>query len=126
MNFEKVKKVKHSKAFTLLDGIIVAALFAIIAFAAFLIYRVQPAVVTITAPDYYREAPISEDAEIVLDDLTVHIEGGKVWVTDATCGDKTCEHTGKISRAGQSVVCLPNGIVVSVTGKSDLHWEIGR
>lgn len=126
MNFEILKKVKHSKAFTVLDGIIVAVIFAVIVLSAFVIYRVPPTVVSITAPDYYKEASLSDNADIFLDGLTVHISDGKVWVTEANCDDKTCEHTGKISRAGQSIVCLPNGIVVSIIGKSDLQWEIGR
>ena len=46
---------------------------------------------------------------------TLHIEKGQAWVTDASCPDKICEHTGKISLEGSAIVCLPNRLVVYVT-----------
>lgn len=127
MNFEKVKKVKNSKPFTVLDCIIVAALTAIlVGLIVWLFFRETPSKVVITSPDFYEELELSEDATVSLEHITVHVDGGRVWVTDADCPDKTCEHTGIITRAGQSIVCLPNGVVVSISGKSDLQWEIGR
>lgn len=126
MNFENVKKVKRSKAFTALDAILTAVIAVAIGLSIWLIYRTPSKTVTITAPNYERSFPLDVDADIELEHLTVHIKSGKVWVTDADCGDKTCVHTGAISRSGQSIVCLPNGIVISVSGEDDLHWEIGR
>lgn len=127
MNFEKVKKVKNSKPFTVLDAIIVAVLaLALVGVFIWLFVREKPSTVIITAHDYYRELALDSDAEVLLEHLTVHVSDGRVWVTDADCPDKTCEHTGEISRAGQTIVCLPNGVVVSITGESDLQWESGR
>ncbi len=126
MNIESVKKVKQSKPFTVFDAVIVAVLVAAIGISIWLIFRTPAATVTITAPDFSHEYSLDGDATVALDCLTVHISGGEVWVTDSQCRDGTCEHTGKISRAGQSIVCLPNGVVITVNGKSDLHWEIGR
>ena len=40
--------------------------------------------------------------------------GGKVWVTDASCPDKICEHYGKISGDGEVIVCLPNRLIIQV------------
>ncbi|MCM1368435.1 MAG: NusG domain II-containing protein [Roseburia sp.] len=126
MNLENVKKVKRSKAFTVLDAVITAMLVVAIGVAAWAIYRKPPRSVVITAPDYERSFPIDIDTEVRLEHLTVHIESGKVWVSDADCADKICENTGSISRAGQSIVCLPHGITVTVSGESDLHWESGK
>ncbi len=39
-----------------------------------------------------------------------------VWVEDASCPDKTCARTGKITRPGQTVVCLPARISVRLVG----------
>ncbi|MBN2415757.1 NusG domain II-containing protein [bacterium] len=47
----------------------------------------------------------------------VIIDGGSVWVDEAPCPGKICKAAGKISRAGQSIVCVPNRIVITVTGK---------
>ncbi len=126
MNIDTVEKVKRSKAFTALDIAVVIVLITAIALGAYFIYRVPPATVTVSAPDYNREFSLDDDKTVVLEHLVIHIRSGKVWVTDADCADKTCEHTGKIGRAGQSIVCLPNSVVVTINGASDLQWEVGR
>ena len=45
---------------------------------------------------------------------TLVIEGGKAWMTEADCPDGLCLGMGKISSAGQSIVCLPHKLVVEV------------
>ncbi|MBD5132197.1 MAG: NusG domain II-containing protein [Clostridiales bacterium] len=128
MNVEAVKKIKRSKPFTLLDVVLVVIIAVIIGLSAWLSYRAPVATVRITADGYEKTLSITDKADIELDCLTVHIDGGYVWVTDADCADKVCEHTGRISRAGQSIVCLPNGVVVTIVGGNkgdDLDWEVG-
>ena len=44
------------------------------------------------------------------------IENGEAYLTDATCPDKICIHMGKISMVGQSIICLPNEVVITVEG----------
>ena len=64
----------------------------------------------------YAEASLPANVEIDVDGLlTVVIEDGEVWVIDSTCPDGLCEGMGRISRSGESIVCLPNGIVVKIT-----------
>lgn len=126
MNIERVKKVKRSKAFTIIDIIVVAVLAVSVALSVWLIYRTPAATVSVSAPDCKREFALDSDTVIQLEHLTVHIEGGAVWVTDADCRDRTCEHTGRITRAGQSIVCLPNDVVITINGNGDLAWEVGR
>jgi hypothetical protein len=126
VKIDAVKRVKASKPFTVLDAVILAALIAAAGLGAFFIYRIPPAAVSVKADGHVRTYPLDEDREIALGHLTVRIVDGAVWVEHADCADRTCERTGKITRAGQSIVCLPNGIVVKIVGKSDLSWEIGR
>lgn len=45
---------------------------------------------------------------------TLHIENGAVWVSDATCPDKICEHSGKITLPGELIVCLPNRLIIQI------------
>lgn len=125
MNRDSVIKVKRSKPVTALDGIIAALLAVTAALCAWLVFRTPASVVTVRAPNYERTFPLDADAEIELDGLTVCISDGEVWVANANCPDKTCEHTGKISRSGQSIVCLPNGVTVTISGEGDLAWEVG-
>ena len=42
------------------------------------------------------------------------IEGGVAYLSYANCPDHTCVRTGKIKYSGQSIVCLPNRITVTV------------
>ena len=51
--------------------------------------------------------------------LTVKIEGGEVWVEDADCPDLVCKHTGKISKSGDGILCVPAGVRILVKGGGD-------
>ena len=48
---------------------------------------------------------------------TVVIENGQAYVTDADCPDKICEQMGRISKPGETIVCLPHKLVVEVSGE---------
>lgn len=47
------------------------------------------------------------------------IENGYVCVKEADCPDKICVRQGKISRQGQTIICLPHNLVVTITGGED-------
>ncbi|MCH5158436.1 MAG: NusG domain II-containing protein [Clostridiales bacterium] len=126
MNFENIEKLKKSKPITVLDIILLVVIAAAIGASFGAVYRRPKTTVLITAPSFSRELSVYDDAVIELDHITVHIESGRVWVTDSVCHDKVCEHTGIISRAGESIVCLPYGIVITINGRSDIQWVIGR
>lgn len=44
----------------------------------------------------------------------VVIEGGEAYMAEASCPDKLCVHQGHISSRSQSIVCLPNRVIVTV------------
>ena len=44
----------------------------------------------------------------------VVISGGTVSVTEASCKNQVCVKHGAISRPGESIVCLPNRMVVRI------------
>ena len=44
------------------------------------------------------------------------IEDGEAWVEEADCPDKLCVRQGKVRYTGQSIVCLPNKLSVTVEG----------
>lgn len=50
---------------------------------------------------------------------TITISDGVVYVSDANCPDKLCMNMGQISSIGQSIVCLPHKLVVTVEGDKD-------
>lgn len=51
--------------------------------------------------------------------LYVEISDGKVRVLDSTCPDKLCVHQGWISNVGETIVCLPNRITISIVGGNE-------
>ncbi len=50
--------------------------------------------------------------------ITLVIEKDGVYVEYADCPTQDCVRTGKITRAGESIVCLPNRVVVTLEGKA--------
>ena len=55
------------------------------------------------------ESPGGGTNRLVIKDGTVHME-------EASCPDKVCIKQGTISETGQSIVCLPNRVIVTITG----------
>ena len=47
------------------------------------------------------------------------IEDGEAYLRYADCPDKVCVNTGKIKYEGQTIVCLPNKIAITVRGTAD-------
>lgn len=49
---------------------------------------------------------------------TLVIEDGAAYLSYSNCPDHTCERTGKLRYVGQTAVCLPNKLSVTVRGES--------
>lgn len=47
--------------------------------------------------------------------LHFSIEAGKVRMISSDCPDKICIHHSPISKLGESIVCLPNRVVLLIT-----------
>jgi len=65
--------------------------------------------------------PLSREATLTVgEDLgfrnVVEVAGGRVRVADADCPDRLCVRQGWISRDGESIVCLPHKLIVTVRG----------
>lgn len=65
----------------------------------------------------YGEYSISGQETIEIGDTNrIQIENGTVWMEWADCPDQVCVHHRKISHSGESIICLPNEVVVSIEG----------
>ncbi|MBR5230470.1 MAG: NusG domain II-containing protein [Firmicutes bacterium] len=75
----------------------------------------------------YAVYPLSEDRtiQVTVDGHTnnITIKDGTVSMTYSTCKNQVCVNTGSISHAKDAIVCLPNRIVVEITGSSDKGGE---
>ena len=50
---------------------------------------------------------------------TLIIENGVAHMSYSDCPDHTCERKGKIRYSGQTIVCLPNKLTITIVGKTD-------
>lgn len=71
--------------------------------------------------DIRHELSLGEDGVFGFDgiDAEFEVKDGKIRLTNASCPDKLCEKTGFIGSAGQSIICVPNRITVSVSSADD-------
>lgn len=53
----------------------------------------------------------------------VVIHDGAAHVSASPCRSKICVNTGEISYSGQLIVCVPNKVVVRVTGQEELPYD---
>ncbi len=69
--------------------------------------------------ELYGRYLLDTDASIDIGDSNrLIISSGSVYMESARCPDKTCVKQGKISRVGQSIICLPNRVIVVIEDDS--------
>lgn len=66
------------------------------------------------------ELPLNEDRSLVLGEgehtNTLVIADGKAQVIGASCPDRICVRQGAVQYDGESIVCLPHRLVITVRG----------
>ena len=77
----------------------------------------------------FGEYPLSEDRIVeIKHDHGVNvliIEGGKAYMAEASCPDGICVDHRPIFRDGESIVCLPNRLVISFLGTQEIDAVVG-
>ena len=82
------------------------------------------AVITVNSQEYCRvvlsdvESPYDLAVPVGDDEVVVHITCESACVKESSCPDKLCVNTGELTKSGQSAVCLPMRVSVSLV--SDL------
>lgn len=114
-----VQKIKTEKPFFKFDVLIVVfALILCLLPLLSLFFKTKGDVVTITYDGQTITYPLDENATVRLKDgaITVEIQSGVVRVVSSDCESGICVHTAPISNAGETIVCIPNSLVVKITG----------
>lgn len=80
-------------------------------------------VITVDGKEYGRYS-ITEEKKIRIpgkegNENVVLIHKGYVKMKTASCPDKICVHHRKISKNGESIVCLPNKVVVEIQSQTE-------
>lgn len=94
----------------------------------FLVYRMGgkgggEAVIYQNGSEYARIALSTEQEIRIGQTNTLVVEQGKVRMKEADCPDQICVKHRPVSRTGESIVCLPNRIVVEIQGGPEKHTE---
>ncbi len=105
----------------LIAGLIVIALLGLVA-VRYMAGGVDTVVVQADGKEVFR-VPLADDGRLSADGprgkTEIEIKDGRVRVIDSPCRRKTCVHTGWIDKAYQTIVCMPNRVVIRLTGSSD-------
>ena len=116
------KKCEYS-LFRVWDIVVIVVVLALVAAALCMIFlptEGKTAEVYVDGEKYVT-LRLDKDERLALDHLTIVVSDGNVWVEDADCKDKICEKTGKISKEGQSIICLPNRLIIRILGKGEVE-----
>ena len=72
--------------------------------------------------------PLDKDTSVVIGEgdhtNTLVIRDGEAFVTAASCPDHICKDRGAIRYDGETIVCLPNRMVVAVVGGENSGMDI--
>ena len=53
----------------------------------------------------------------------IEIKNGKVQMIYSDCKNQNCVHQGRISKTNQTIVCLPNRVMVEIRGEEDSKYD---
>lgn len=73
------------------------------------------------------EIPLSGTGEYVfpeIPDMVFAVDNGAVSVTESGCSDKICVRTGKISRGGEAIICVPNRVAVTIENGAESDVDV--
>ncbi len=60
-----------------------------------------------------------ESKAYIYNGVEICLETGEIYVKASDCPDKVCVRSGKISKAGEGVICAPNRVSVEIDGKNN-------
>lgn len=74
--------------------------------------------------ELFGEYPLSKDTQIEVGDSNqVEIVEGTVKMKEADCKDQLCVKQAAISRNKESIICLPNQVVVEIISGEEADYD---
>lgn len=114
------KKIKTERPFSKVDVLIVLIVLILCLLPIVsLFFRSEGDTVSITYDGKTTNYSLSQNATIPLKDgkIIVKIDSGSVKVVTNDCENGICMHGAPISEVGESIVCIPNSLVVKIIGE---------
>ncbi len=113
------------------DKILVVLIFALAIFSLVVLNHLRQAgdtVVIEVAGKVVQQLDLNSSQEIAvtgaIGQSIVKIDHGSAQMIHSDCPQKICVKTGKIHRAGSMIVCVPNKVVVKITGKRTNPYDV--
>ena len=107
------------------NDVVLAIIILVIAGVGLFLYkgvnRQAAGFVTVTVDgEVYGTYSLEKEREIPINDTNhLVIRSGYADMTEADCPDQICVNQKTISKNGESIICLPNKIIVEVVGGKD-------
>jgi hypothetical protein len=68
--------------------------------------------------------PLEQDTEYLIETKygknLLLLENGSASLQDSDCPNRTCEGMGKISQVGESIICLPHRLIITLVTENEL------
>lgn len=121
---DKIKKILENKK--LRSDLILVAVLLVVSLSVFLIFylnRTEGSTVVVSVDGKkVAEYPLSVDGTFYLNNGTnvLVIENGYAYISEANCpGFQDCVEEGKKHFVGETITCLPNKLIVEITGEGE-------
>ena len=123
---KSVENIKSGKPFFIFDIIVYVLVLALAVTAIILIFKPQGSHVKVTVSgevldEFDLSQTVDKTYELKTGKMRLIISDNKAWIEESTCPDHTCKHIGKISKAGEKIICIPNSLIIEVTGESEVE-----
>ena len=85
------------------------------------------AVVTVTKNgELFESCSLFDEKIIDTGSNRIVVENGEVYMASSDCKNHICVRQGRISRPGQSIICIPNRIVIEIKGGESGYDAVTR
>lgn len=113
-----IQKIKDSPPLKRADIVLLIVLVLLaFGFLLFGVFQKDGDTVEVTHDGKTSTYALMSNRTLAVGGVSIVIEGGAVYVKSSTCGDKRCTGLNRAIRsAGQSIVCLPNNVVIKIKG----------
>ncbi len=121
-----IENIKSGKPFFIFDIIVYVFVLALAVTAIIFIFKPQGNYVKVTVSgevvdEFDLFQTVDKTYELKTGKMRLIISDGKVWIEESTCPEHICKHIGKISKAGEKIICIPNSMIIEVTGESEVE-----
>jgi hypothetical protein len=115
----QAEQLKKSKIFTVFDVILITVVLILCFLPLFFNLIIPPSkgkVVKVTHNGVSKTYALTENTTLTIDGAVIKIDNGVVYFESNDCPTQQCVLKGKISKAGESAICMPKRIYVEIVG----------